>query len=140
MKQGTDHTDLEAYGKRLLKADRYPNDFHRFTPFKCDSCGIAPFELVVEHHTGSGEGDFKGKITGLCAECGSEKQLFSFTGNHRKPMREEKPVCECGNVGFVVGECERIEGDEGLMGFFDEGVVVGMCSGCGQNRAIVFTD
>ena len=139
MKQ-TSIADLESYAKRLLKAESYPNDFHLFTLFKCDDCGIVPFELAVKHHTGSREGDFKGIITGFCAECGTEKQLFSLTGNHRVQIREEIPVCECRKKGFVVGECERIEGDEGLMGFFDEGVVVGKCAGCGQNRAMVFTD
>jgi hypothetical protein len=39
-----------------------------------------------------------------------------------------------------VGECERIEGDEGLMGFFDEGVVAGMCAQCQRNRVLVETD
>ena len=34
----------------------------------------------------------------------------------------------------------RIEGDEGVMGFFDEGVVVGKCSNCGRNRVFVHTD
>ena len=140
MKPGTGYSDLEAYGNKLLKADSYPDDFHRFRIFKCAGCGVVPFELMLEHHTGSREGDFKGKIMGTCTKCGTKKQLFSFTGNHRKPIREENPVCECGNAGFVVGECERIEGDEGLMGFFDEGVVVGKCAGCGQHRAFAFTD
>jgi hypothetical protein len=27
-----------------------------------------------------------------------------------------------------------------MMGFFDEGVVVGTCSRCGRNRALVHTD
>jgi hypothetical protein len=27
-----------------------------------------------------------------------------------------------------------------LLGFFDEGVVVGKCSDCGRNRALVHTD
>jgi len=48
------------------------------------------------------------------------ERAFSFTGEHRKRLREEKPVCKCGHKGFLVGECERVEGDEGLMGFFGE--------------------
>jgi hypothetical protein len=41
--------------------------------------------------------------------------VFSFTGGHRKRLREEKPAsCGCGNASFLVGECERIEGDEGV--------------------------
>jgi len=73
-------------------------------------------------------------------QCGVEKLLFSFTGGHRKKVRAEKPRCVCRNDSFLVGECERIEGDEGLMGFFDEGVVVGTCAICGKNRVFFFTD
>ena len=140
MKHQTDLSDLEAFARRSIAAQRYPNDYHFFTLFKCDGCGVAPFELIIEHHTGSKKGNFKGKIFGLCSECGSRKRVFSFTGEHRKQLREEKPVCKCGHKEFLVGECERIEGDEGVMGFFDEGVVVGKCSRCGQNRVLVYTD
>jgi hypothetical protein len=55
-------------------------------------------------------------------------------------MRDEKPKCKCGHEQFYVGECERIERDEGVMGFVDEGVVVGKCFRCGRNRAFVYTD
>ncbi len=140
MTQPTSLSDLEAFARQRIAADRYPNDYHFFRLFGCDACGVVGFETTIEHHTGSEKGDFKGIIWGECVQCGSRKRLFSFTGEHRKWLREEKPVCECGNGSFVVGECERIEGDEGLMGFFDEGVVVGQCDRCGRNRALVYTD
>lgn len=133
-------SELEAFARKRIAAHRYADDFHFFTPYKCDTCGIVPFELTVEHHSGSKKGDFKGVIFGLCTECGGKKRLFSFTGKHRERTREEKPKCTCGNEYYVVGECERIEREEGIMGFFDEGVVVGMCSRCGRKRAIVYTD
>jgi len=140
MKRPTSLSDLEAFARERIAAHRYPNDYHFFRPFKCDACGVVAFEMTIGHHTGSKKGDFKGVIWGECVECGSKKRLFSFTGKHRKRLREEKPVCECGNRSFVVAECERIEGDEGVMGFFDEGVVVGNCCRCGRNRAFVYTD
>jgi hypothetical protein len=65
---------------------------------------------------------------------------MSFTGKHRTPLREENPSCTCGHAAFVVAEMERIERDDGLMGFFDEGVVVGQCAHCGKNQALVRTD
>jgi hypothetical protein len=133
-------SDLEAFAKDRIAAHRYPNDYHFFRPFECDACGLAPFKLTIEHHTGAKEGDFKGIIWGDCVECGSRKRHFSFTGAHRKPLRTENPVCDCGNPSFLAGECERIEGDEGVMGFFDEGVVAGKCPSCGRNRALVYTD
>lgn len=140
MRYQTQLSDLEAFAKEQIAADRYPKDDHFFRPFACDTCGVVPFKITIEHHTGSSQGDFKGMIWGECAECGCRTRLFGFTGAHRKRLREEKPVCACGNATFLVGECERIEGKQGLAGFFDEGVVVGKCSRCGRNRAFVYTD
>jgi hypothetical protein len=96
--------------------------------------------LTIEHHTGSRKGDFKGVILGLCSGCGGEERIFSFTGKHRKRTRQEKPTCTCGNTRFWVAMVERIEGNEGLPGFFDEGVIAGQCSQCGRNQVFVYTD
>ena len=131
---------LEAYARDRIDARRYPNDYHRFTLFRCKSCGVVPLELTIEHHTGSRKADFKGAIFARCSQCGMEERVFSFTGKHRKPLRTENPRCKCGSEKFYVGECERIERDDGMLGFFDEGVVAGMCSDCGQCRALVHTD
>lgn len=133
-------SDLEAYARGCIAADRYPHDHHFFRPFECDACGVVPFAVTIEHHTGSRKGNFRGVIHGECAACGSGKRLFGFTGKHRKQLRTERPVCKCGNANFLTGECERIESGEGLSGFFDEGVVVGKCSRCGRNLALVHTD
>jgi len=132
--------DLENFAKEEIAADQYPNDYHLFHPFACDACGIVPFTLTIEHHTGSSKGNFKGVIRGTCPECGVQKSLLSFTGRHREPEWTETPACACGNDRFVAGELERIEGDDGMMGFFDEGVVVGQCTQCGKNRVFVQTD
>jgi hypothetical protein len=131
---------LEAFAQKSINAERYPGDYHHFRLFRCQSCGVVPLELTIEHHTGSRDGDFKGVILGRCLACGTEERIFSFTGAHRKPQYKETPACACGNKQFFVGECERIERDEGILGFFDEGVVVGMCAQCGRNRALVYTD
>ncbi len=97
-------SDLEAFAKRCIAADRYPHDYHTFRLFQCDACGGATFELTIEHHTGSVKGDFKGVIWGACADCGHRKRLFSFTGAHRTWQGEERPVCTCGHRSFCVGE------------------------------------
>jgi hypothetical protein len=133
-------SDLEAFARKQIAAERYPNDAHFFRLYACDACGVVPFELTIEHHTGSKRGDFKGVIWGDCTKCGARKRLFSFTGTHRTPLREEKPACTCGHTTFAVAEMERIERDDGMMGFFDEGVVVGQCAHCGANRTLVRTD
>ena len=140
MEDQKNYSDLEAFAKKKIAAERYQNDFHFFGMCKCDECGIAPFTLTIEHHTGSRKGNFKGIITGLCQKCGKEKQILSFTGKHRKPMRTENPVCKCGHKEFLVGKCDRIEREDGMMGFFDEGVVAGKCTECGENCVFVYTD
>jgi hypothetical protein len=96
--------------------------------------------LRIEHHTGSKRRDFKGVIWARCSVCDREQRIFSFTGKHRRRSREERPVCDCGEARFFVAKLERIEGSEGLPGFFDEGVIVGECSRCGRRRAFVYTD
>lgn len=133
-------SDLEVFAKECIAADHYPHDCHSFARFKCRICGVVPFELGIEHHTGSKRRDFKGVILGECSERGGQERLFSFTGEHGTRSREEKPACTCGSTSFFAGNCERIEGDEGLRGFFDEGVIVGQCSRCGRNQAFVYTD
>jgi hypothetical protein len=140
MKEQGFPSDLEAFARERLHADRFPNDYHHFKVFRCQACGALPLELTIEYHTGSRKGDFKGVITGRCSACGAEEKVFSYTGPHREPWREERPSCACGNRQFLVGECERIEREEGILGFFDEGVVVGKCVQCGRNRVLVYTD
>ena len=133
-------TDLKSFAKERIAADHYPHDYHTFTPFECRNCGVVPIELSFEHHSGSKKGKFKGVITGRCSRCASEERLFSFTGEGRERLRVQNPVCKCGGTEFLAGNCERIEGDEGLWGFFDEGIIVGQCSHCGKNHAFVYTD
>ncbi|GEM_PF-825454 len=132
--------DLERFARERISASRYPNDYHIFKPAACSACGVVPMELTIEHHTGSKKRNFRGIVLGLCSKCGKKEQIFKFTGKNRKPVREEKPVCECGSDYFYIGECERIEQEDGLLGFFDEGVFVGKCSECGRNRAFFYTD
>ena len=131
-------SDLQTFALKTLAAERYPNDYHIFRAFECETCGSVPFSMMAEHHTDSKNGDFKGLIWGDCAQCSARKRLMSYTGDHRKKISEEKFFCECGEANFVGGEMERME--DGALGFFDEGVVVGQCSGCKRNRVIVATD
>ena len=133
-------SEMEAFARKRIDASRYPGDYHTFRLFRCPACGVVPFEVIIEHHTGSRKGDFKGVILGQCSQCGRQERVFSFTGEHRKPLRQKNPVCRCGDKRFFVAECERIEREEGIFGFFDEGVVVGQCAGCGRNRVLVETD
>lgn len=140
MKQMPSLAELEDYAKDCISAHDYPNDNHLFTLYRCKSCGASAFKITIEHHTGSEEWDFKGIFWGECTGCGYLGRLFTFTGEHRQMLREERPGCECGNRSFTAGQCERYEGAEGIPGFFDEGVIVGKCCQCGLNRTFAFTD
>jgi hypothetical protein len=95
---------------------------------------------VIEHHTGSEEGGFRGVIRARCSMCGEEERIFRLTGEHRKLWRVHEPACRCGHGDFLMAMVERIEGDRGLPGFFDEGVVVGECARCSQRMVFVRTD
>jgi len=136
----TSLSGLLGFARRCLAAHRYPGARHPFTVFKCRDCGVVPLALRIEHHTGSQQRDFKGAIVARCSKCGREERIFRFTGEHRDFVREERPACECGNTVFIVAMLERFEGDQGLPGFFDEGVIVGECSRCGRRTAFVYTD
>ncbi len=140
MKEPASAGELDEFAKECIGAGNYPDDNHIFNLFTCHSCNGSEFRLTIEHHNGSEDHDFKGIIWGECATCGYIGRLFTFTGEHREWLREERPACECGNRRFVAGMCERFEGEQGIPGFFDEGVVVGRCSTCQRNKAFVFTD
>lgn len=140
MEQPVSLGELDEFAKQCINADNYPDDYHVFSLFHCQSCKNSEFRLTIEHHTGSKEWNFKGIIWGECTACGYLGRLFTFTGDHRKFLREEHTVCECFNNSFTVGQCERIEGEKGIPGYFDEGVIVGKCCSCRRNKVLVYTD
>jgi hypothetical protein len=131
---------LEAFCRDQIRADLYPSDHHPFTLFACERCGLGPYRVDVTEHEGSERGDFHGVVAGTCRSCGATETLFSCTREAPIVTGHSQVRCECGGEWFWVGLLERYEGEEGLPGFFDEGVVAGQCALCGQNRAVVFTD
>ena len=140
MKQPESLSELDDFARQCINSQDYPEYFHNFTQFSCSACKSADHKLSIEHHTGSEAWNFRGIIWGECTSCGYLNRLFTFTGESRQALREELPACECGGRDFVVGLCERIEGEQGIPGFFDEGVMVGKCIRCQRNRAFVYTD
>jgi hypothetical protein len=140
MKPPESLSDLDDFAKQCINSQEYPQDIHNFNLFFCSECKSAAFKLTIEHHTGSEEWNFRGIVWGECTTCGYLNRLFTFTGDSRQALREERPVCECGSRDFIVGLCERIEGEQGIPGFFDEGVLVGKCILCNRNKAFIYTD
>lgn len=132
--------ELEKFAQHKLDAHRYPNDRFTFRSARCENCGVIPVTLDIEHHTGSTGDNFRGIIRVTCSNCGDQFQFLSFTGEHRKPEFMETPKCVCGSTRFLTAESEHYEGDEGIPGFFDEGIVAGQCAECGRHQAFVFTD
>ena len=137
-----DLSDLEDFAKARIAAERYPNDIHTRRVARCEACGVVGFEVTVEHDEGSKRGKFKGVIWVDCPGCGARQRFMAFTAypERGKTIRVERPTCRCGGTTFFVLECERIEREDGLPGFFDEGVVAGKCARCGALRAFVLTD
>lgn len=133
-------SELEDFAKKCINSQEYPNDNHIFLQYKCVSCNSPVIKITIEHHSGSEEWRFRGVIWGECAVCGYLMRLFTFTGEHREILSTDYPVCDCGNRDFIAGQCERYEGEQGILGFFDEGVIVGKCTKCNRNKAFVFTD
>jgi len=138
--------DLKEFALKKIAAEKYPNDYHWIKIFRCDICGITPLRIKLEHHAGyrlgsSISNDFVGIFWGTCTKCDKKIKFFSITNEYSKTVRVEYPKCgKCGNDAFYVLECERYEGENGLKGFFDEGIVVGKCSECNTLMVIVQTD
>lgn len=132
--------ELESFAREVLHAANHPDDSHPFGPFECPKCGPVPLELSIEHHSGSEAFDFKGLVHAHCGQCDSRGVIFGFTGEHRKPVRTEQPLCDCGLSWFWAAMCERYEGGAPPNGFFDEGVMVGICATCRRARVFVRTD
>ena len=131
---------LRTFALKALAADEYPRARHRCRVPSCPACGAGPLEVTVEAHTGATEPNFRGVVFARCPRCGSETSIFRFTGPHRKAESRERLSCHCGHDQFWLTICERTEGDEGLPGFFDEGVVAGCCAECGGRQIVVAFD
>lgn len=131
---------LRTFALKAIAAEKYPRARHRCRTPSCPTCGAVPLELTVETHSGSTNANFRGVIHGRCPGCGGETDIFRFTGPHRQAEGQQCLTCRCGGAAFWLTICERIEGDEGLPGFFDEGVVAGRCAACGRQQLIVAFD
>lgn len=131
---------LREFALAAIAADRFPRDEHRLRSLACATCNVTPQEVSVEHHSGDRPGDFHGVVHGRCTTCGEESTLFSITGQHSQLLRQEEIRCRCGQNGWWLVICDRIEGEDGLPGFFDEGVVVGRCASCGYQHVVVAYD
>ena len=139
---------IEQFARNALCTEACPpDDFFQFALYECLKCGgPALMLLTLEHHTGSADSDFKGRITGQCGICDESRALLSCTGSTlnpatgqleaRTPLRQDRPHCECGNPAFAVASCLYFEEAD----FFDDGVVVGQCPQWGKCRVFVQLD
>ena len=132
--------ELRRFVLEALRADAYPTDHHHLRLFRCSECGLAPQAVTVKHHKRSQPRDFRGVIAAACEGCGGEATVFSYTALEPEPEREERLRCECGAGYFWLMIGDRIEGDDGLPGFFDEGVVAARCARCARQQIVVYYD
>jgi hypothetical protein len=139
------HEDLIDFAKRQVNAEAYPTDEHRCALFQCGNCGtVTPLSVFISYSEACDERrpaqDFAGTVYGTCEICGDTRTLFSIKRGAFSEKEHEHPICDCGSEHFYVCLCERYEGEEGLKGFFDEGVIAAKCRSCGEHRALLFTD
>ena len=140
--ESPDLSDLEAFAKARIAAERYPDDLHTCRVATCETCGVTSFELTIEHDKGSSSGKFKGVIWAQCSGCAARQRFLSFTAYPKRgrTTRVKSPNCRCGATTFFVLECERIEMWDGAPSFFDEGIVAGKCAHCGAFHTFALTD
>jgi len=67
-------------------------------------------------------------------------ELLSFTGPHRRSERAEAMMCPCRSTKLSIAMCGRYKCEDGIPGFFDEGVIVGKCTDCLRNVVVALTD
>lgn len=131
---------LKQWAREELAAEHYPQAACVFRELPCPHCGGGPLSLEVEPHSGSRAGSFRGAIFGQCAHCGGASRLWYFSGEHRRALARTAVSCACGKGLFLAAEAERVEGHDGLPGFFDEGLVAAVCVGCGKVQTVVEVD
>ena len=104
---------MERFARHALSAETCPDDFYRFALDECLKCGgPTPMLLTLQHHTGSAEYDFKGRVTAQCGACDESREILSQTGSALNPatglleartlLRQDHPHCECGNPALAV--------------------------------------
>lgn len=135
-----DTAGLHRFALERLDAARHPKSSHPYKEYECKECGSGTWEVVLDHDPGSDWRDFNGFVVGRCTRCHEYAALFAFFAPDRRCGSEEYLSCPCGSTRFSVAMCERYEGDDGIPGFFDEGVIVGKCADCKRNAVFAFTD
>ena len=138
-------TDLEAFARKQINAETYPDDVHICNQFRCKQCAeVVPFSLCISYSRACDDArpaqDFAGTVHSTCSKCGSKGIVLSIKRGAFPEEEQETPRCSCGSDSFYLCMCERYEGANGLEGFFDEGVIVGKCSRCGALKTFLFTD
>lgn len=137
--------DLEEYAKKQINASAYSDDIHICNQFRCKQCAdIVPFSLLISYSEACDNmrpaQDFAGTVHSTCSKCGSKGVVLCIKRGEYSEVEQEIPRCSCGSDTFFLSMCERYEGAYGLEGFFDEGVLVGKCSRCGNLKTFLFID
>ncbi|MBD3408551.1 MAG: hypothetical protein GF411_20675 [Candidatus Lokiarchaeota archaeon] len=139
----TRHSDLIRYARDSIEASTHQNDMHPFSFYNCEVCNKSrPFELVIRYDTEESILPIQslvGHIQGRCGVCGKTTLLLSNTEDD-DTERSIRPTCACGNNQFVVGMCERIQGEKGIPGLFEKRVIVAKCSKCKNIQTIAYTE
>ncbi len=126
----------QATGERLGEGRASSDVSFSFRLIEC-SCGETVLIPRLEHEPSSDEADFIGAMFVRCVECQRETRHLEVRSDGSAPRQREEPRCtKCGGSAFHLGQCDRYEDG----GFFDCGVIMGMCPRCQESQVILRTD
>lgn len=126
----------QATGEKLGEGTATADVSFSFRLFEC-ACGETVLIPHLEHEPSSDRHDFIGALFYRCVECGRETTGLEIVSDTRARRVREEPACaHCGGRAFHLGQCDRYEDG----GFFDCGVVMGLCPRCQESQTILQTD
>lgn len=126
----------QATGEKLGEGTASADVSFSFRLLECE-CGETVLIPRLEHEPTSDPVDFIGALYVRCVECGREARQLEVSSDQAARRIQEEPACaRCGGRAFHLGQCDRYEDG----GFFDCGVVMGLCPKCQESQTILKTD
>lgn len=126
----------QVMGERLGEGTASSDVSFSFRLLECE-CGETVLIPRLEHEPSSDPTDFIGALYFRCVECARETCQFEITSDKSARRVGEEPACaRCGGRAFHLGQCDRYEDG----GFFDCGIVMGLCPRCQESQTILKTD
>lgn len=126
----------QVTGEKLGEGSSSSDVTFSFRLLEC-ACGEIVLIPRLEHEPSSDPADFIGALFFRCVECGRETEQLDIISDRSAARVAENPACaRCGGRAFHLGQCDRYEDG----GFFDCGIVMGLCPRCQESQTLLRTD